>query len=126
MSRPRTPTKILEARGTFRKNPARKREGEPEVKDPLGAPPEILSPEEVSAWMEVADMTPMGVLTRADRLEVEFAARLVVKIRANFDKVNITALRHLHTVLGKFGMNPSDRSKLSIEKPKDDNPFGNL
>ena len=29
----------------------------------------------------------------------------------------------LNKMLGQLGMNPSDRSKISIEKPKDANPF---
>jgi phage terminase small subunit len=126
MARPRTPTKVLEARGAFKKDPQRKREGEPVVKNPLGAPPDGLDEMEVAAWHEIARYVPLGVLTEADRFDVEMAARLLVDVRKDFDTFSITSLKHLHMVLGKFGMNPSDRARLNIEKPQSANLFDAL
>jgi hypothetical protein len=123
MSRPRTPTKLLELKGSFKKNPGRARSDEPVVTESLGSVPGELSDAEIMAWNEIVAYSPMGVLTQADTIEVELAARLLAKIRADFENVNITGLRHLHTVLGKFGMNPSDRSKLGVEKEPVYNPF---
>lgn len=126
MGRPRTPTKLLDARGAFKKDPQRRRDGEPQVKNPLGAPPEHLTEDEVKCWQEIAGKAPVGVLTEADGLAVEMASQLLARMRRSFDDMTAQDRKHLDVLLGRFGMNPSDRAKLSIEKPKDENPFAAL
>jgi len=126
MPRPRTPTKVLEARGAFKKDPQRKRDGEPEVTTPLGAPHESLNAAESAAWLELARNAPPGVLTEADRLPVEMAACLLVEFRADRAGFSAVKLARLQSLCGAFGMTPSDRAKLAIEKPKDVNPFAAL
>jgi phage terminase small subunit len=123
MARPRKPTKELEAKGAFKKDPQRKRLGEPKTNPTLGAVPEHLSPVEAKVWHEIATLAPFGVLTKSDRIELEFAARLVAYNRENYNTVSITALRHQHSVLGKLGLNPSDRARLNVGAPEDENPF---
>ena len=123
MSRPRTPTRVLEARGAFRKNPQRRRDGEPECTDPLGAPPEHLAEGEARCWHELAENAPVGVLTRSDRHSVEVAACLLAEFRVDRAAFNAARISKLQTLLGSFGMNPSDRASLSIPKPKAENPF---
>ena len=126
MARPRTPTRILDARGSFKKNPDRKRDGEPEVTDPIGAAPGCLSPDEVVAWNDIVAGAPIGVLTSADALAVETAAGLLAELRS--DRVVFAAGKHsrLQSYFGQFGMTPADRAKLSIEKPSEPNPFDML
>lgn len=123
MARPRTPTKILDARGAFKTHPERKREGEPEVKAPIGSPPDSLSELEKSAWHEIVSDAPMGVLTAADAKAVELAARLLAESRTDWENFTVGKIGRLQAFLGQFGMTPSDRAKMSIEKPKDVNPF---
>ena len=119
----KTPTRVLEARGAFRKNPQRKREGEPECTDPLGAPPGHLSPAEVACWQELAENAPVGVLVRADRHSVEMAACLLAEFRQDRTAFNAARISKLQSLLGSFGMNPSDRASLAIPKPAEPNPF---
>lgn len=123
MARPRKPTKVLEAKGAFKKDPQRRRDGEPEVTDPIGAPPESLTALEVKAWHELVTAAPTGVLTSADRIPMEMAAVLLAEFRV--DRAEFTAAKYarLQSLTAAFGMTPADRSKLSIEKPKDSNPF---
>ncbi len=126
MARPRTPTKVLDARGAFKANPQRKRDGEPEVHEPIGCAPDHLADDELAAWRQIISQAPMGVLTEADTIAVESAACLVAEFRR--DKADFPAgkLGRLQSFLGQFGMTPSDRAKMSIEKPKDVNPFDTL
>lgn len=126
MARPKTPTRILDARGSFRKHPERRRDGEPEVKNPLGAVPESLTSGEIACWNEIVSYSPVGVLTEADRLAVELAACLLAEFRDDRAGFAAGKMGRLQSMLGQFGMNPSDRAKLSIEKPKDDNPYNDL
>lgn len=121
MGRPRTPSKVLEARGAFAKNPQRRRDNEPEVREPLGSPPEGLSEAEGRAWHEIALYAPVGVLTQADRLTMELACTLIAEYRADRSGFAAQKYARLQSLLGSFGMTPSDRSKLSIEKPDSEN-----
>jgi hypothetical protein len=68
MSRPRTPTAVLELRGAFKNHPkqARERAGEPRPTEPLGDLPKRLKPADKAAWRE---MQEHGFwLTSADQL----------------------------------------------------------
>lgn len=126
MSRPRKPTSVLNAAGAFRKNPQRKRDGEPETTGPIGTPRESLSTTEVECWQEIVDCAPLGVLTRSDRIFVEIVAGLMAEMRADFEGMQTSRLALLVTMLGKAGLNPSDRARLSIPTAKEDNPFSLL
>lgn len=125
MGRPKTPTKLLDARGAFRKHPERRRDGEPEVKDPLGSPPS-LEPDELEAWREIIERAPVGVLTAADWHSVEMASCLMAEYRRDRTGFAAGKMGRLQSLLGRFGMTPADRASLNIEKPKDGNPYDNL
>ena len=68
MTRPRTPTQILQTRGSFLRHPERKRarEGEPKPDAPLGDPPAELDREHKSVWRKVAAKIPPGVASNCD------------------------------------------------------------
>lgn len=126
MARPRTPTKVLDARGSFKANPQRRRDSEPEVREPIGNAPDYFAEDEHAAWQQIVNQAPMGVLTQADCLAVEAAAKLVAEFRREGTDFAAGKLGRLQAFLGQFGMTPSDRAKMSIEKPKDVNPFAQL
>ena len=127
MGRPRTPTNVLEARGAFRRNPQRRRDGQPEVREPLGSPPESLSGASLVAWNEITRTAPIGVLTEADRLAVEACAHLVAEFRADPVAFHAAKVARMVALLGTFGMTPSDRAKISLPKSRErENPFAAL
>ena len=83
MSRPRTPTALLELRGSFKHDPQRNRvrQNEPLVTTPLPEPPAYLTAETTAAWSE---MKSWGYwLTSADKFLVEIAATLMARYRIN-------------------------------------------
>ena len=108
MARPRTPTKVLEMRGSYKRNPNRRRE-EPDVSGPLGDPPAYFSGAELAAWNEIASGAPRDVLTGSDHITVELAARLLADSRVNWVVFTAAKLARLEAMLGKFGMSPADR-----------------
>lgn len=124
--RPRTPTAVLDARGSFKKHPERKREDEPEVTEPLGAAPGRLSEQERIAWDEITSTAPLGVLTQADRLHVEQTATLLAESWTEGTEFHTSKRNLLNRMLGQVGMNPADRSKISVPKVKRANPFESL
>ena len=127
MAKPRTPTRVLEARGASRKNPQRRRE-EPEVDSPLGSPPSDFTPAQAAAWFEIAEIAPPGVLTGADRIAVEIGASLLAMFGADRDGFPPSKLLRLDVMLSKLGLSPADRSKigLPIKKRSERNPFADL
>ena len=123
MSRRPMPSYLLEGRGSFKKNPNRKRV---DVVDDraLGDPPEHLDESERAAWLELASNATPGTLSKADRVALELTARLLLKMRSGESKA--AELTLLAGQLAKFGCTPADRSRVTaIPKPKA-NDFADL
>lgn len=123
--RPRTPSNVLEMRGAFAKNPKRaaERVGEPEPNGAIGAPPNHLKEAAAECWTEIVSLTAPGVLCRSDRLAVEMAANILAQLRACDWNAPAAVLTRYETLIGKFGMTPSDRSKVNVPKAPKENPF---
>ena len=125
MPAPRTPTNILELRGSFKKDPQRRKAHATEPVDTRapGEPPERLSEAERTAWAEISSNCSPGVLVQSDRLAIEVTSRLLAELWETGQKFHNAKLRVLRSMLMSFGMIPSDRSKVSVPKPEAVNPF---
>jgi hypothetical protein len=117
MSRPRTPTSILDTKGAFLAQPGRRRDGEPQPTGPIGSAPKHLSDEEKKIWRELVRGLAPGVGKSSDRWAAESIVRLKAKERAGTIQGN--ELAQLMSLYGRFGMTPSDRAKVSVEVPKE-------
>ena len=124
MPRPRTATRILEMRGAFKANPARKRPHEPQVEGAIPAePPEHLDEEMAGCWREVVGMVPAGVLTSADDVAVEVVSVLLADFRRERENMQGARLSRLCVMLGRLGLDPSGRAGLvapSVKRNKFD------
>jgi hypothetical protein len=112
MSRPRTPTAVLELRGAFKRNPnrLRARKNEPIITTPLPEPPKYLTSAATAAWFEM-DVSGFW-LTSADRFLVAIAATLMARYRLNELKSGDVSL--LIGLLGKLGFSPKERGALNL------------
>lgn len=129
MGRPRTATSVLTLKGAFEKNPQRfaARVDEPEAKGPIGPAPDYFEPNEVEAWNYLVGIAPDGVLGDCDRGHMEVAARLFAFQRTvPISEVSDGKLSRLDSMLGKMGLNPSERSKVKAPKAPPQNPFSQL
>jgi phage terminase small subunit len=117
MSRPRTPTAILDSKGAFIANPQRKRRGEPQPVRSIGSPPKQLTDEEKKIWRELVRGLAPGVGKSSDRWAAETMVRLKLKERANI--ITSSERAQLILLMGRFGMTPADRAKISVEVPKE-------
>lgn len=126
MARPRTPTNVLDARGSFKKHPERKRQ-DAEASGPLEASPDHINGAVLNAWNEIVESAPLDVLTNSDRISLEIAANLLAQFRKDPIEFTAAKLVRLEALLGKFGMTPADRAKVGGKKeaPKG-NPFADL
>jgi phage terminase small subunit len=117
MSRPRQPSAVLEAKGSFLSHPARARSNEPTDARPLGGPPKHLDIEHKKLWRELQKHLMPGVAFYSDRTAFEALVRIVYQLRKG------TLSNHGYTLLlqftARFAMNPADRSRVSVEKDKE-------
>jgi len=133
MARPRTPTATLKLKGSFKTHPERlkARAGEPKPSGILGDPPEDFKPNEKAAWFELSSIAPPQVLTNADRWSVELACKIMARFRSGGvggrDGITTSELAQLVQLLGRMGMTPADRSRISVpQRAEEDNPFAKI
>jgi hypothetical protein len=123
----RTPTAILESRGSFigHKNRKEARAGEPVVTKKLGGPPKTFTDEQKKLWREFAKIVPAGVATYADRWAVEIVVCAMAKFRAG--TITGGERSQLTSLLSKFGLTPADRSRVvATLAPEGDDGWSNL
>ena len=123
----RTPTAILESRGSFinHKNRRDARAGEPVVTKKLGGPPKSFTDEQKKLWREFAKIVPAGVATYADRWAVEIVVCAMAKFRAG--TISGTETGHLTSLLSRFGLTPADRSRVvATLAPKEESEWAEL
>jgi len=125
MPQPRVPTNLLKLRGADKRNPARLkvRENEPEPKPTIGEPPKHLSGDERKCWRELVQSAPYGVIGDCDAWSVELASCLMAQYRSDRSAMPASRLNLLHSILGRFGFTPADRSRVQVPKPKVKNRF---
>jgi hypothetical protein len=113
--RTRTPTAVLELRGSFNKHPERRqnRALEPICSGPLGQPPSTFTEPQRAAWKELE--RDGFWLVAADRFMVEVAADLIAKQRAG--DIDNPARALLVATLSKLGFGPTERSKIKVPEP---------
>jgi hypothetical protein len=120
MGRPSKPTAVLELVGAYQKNPQRKRQKEPKPSQGIGS--FSLGPTSIpEIWDEIVGQVVPGVLTISDRMALELVCRLYAEIRLNPDEISVGKVTALANLLGRFGLTPSDRAKISMpEEEKED------
>lgn len=112
--------------GAFKKNPQRRaaRASEPTPEGPIGTVPSDLTDEVKASWREIVRTCPPGVLTKADRIAVRSAARLLAAENAGTIAVGERA--QLHKLLGDLGMTPRGRAYVHVPPVKTGNEFADI
>ena len=119
MAAPRKPTALLEQTGAFKKNPDRRRDEEPQPAQAINyQPPAHLDEKEQAMWHEIVSITPPGVLGNSDSLVVEELAILYTRFRKDKSEMPPALISRMDIVIGRLGLSPSDRAKLTVEKPR--------
>lgn len=126
MANHKQPREVAALKGADKRNPQRYKKAEAKSGLPLGTAPEYMRDEAKAIWFELETYSLTGVLTGSDRLVMEIVSNLVADYRA--DPSEFTASMHgvLKGHMASLGLNPSDRQKLGVEKPKSSNPFADL
>jgi len=117
MGRTRVPTAITEAKGGFLTHKNRLRPNEPVDVREIGNPPTYMSKEEKKVWRDLVKQACPGVLKLSDRLLFAVLVKMATRFHAG-EKLLCAETAMLITLSSKFAMNPADRSKVSVDKPK--------
>jgi hypothetical protein len=116
MPTPKKTLAELKLSGTFQQNKRRYEHlSNPVVtiQLPVGRPPAHLEAGEKAVWTELVRVAHPGLLARSDRLILEIAAKLIVRMRTSDAKTS--ELNALLSVLGKMGMTPAARLKMNLQ-----------
>ena len=123
MVRPRTPTAVLDLSGAYKTHPERRRDKEPEVDTNIDkTAPDYLEELEKRCWDELVRQIPAGVLSSSDLTSLEIVAKLLAEWREDSRKMSTARIARMTNEMGKFGLNPSARASLIVDKPKK-NPY---
>jgi len=123
MGAQKKPQALRELHGTANRNKHRDNQEQPEVTRGIGPPSNRLTAEQKEIWDEIVGQMYAGVLAEGDRLALELLCRLVLEMRNNFEEMNASKITQLVGLLSRFGMTPSDRTKIIVPKKEESNPF---
>ena len=126
MARLPNPIEKQRLSGADKLNPQLYKQDVPKSTQPLGQYPSERSSEPDEVWFEISSMCIPGVLTGADRIMMEIASNLLAEYRTDPVKFQVGKYPHLISCLARFGMSPSDRTRLGLVKQDDDDEYGPL
>ncbi len=126
MGAPKKPTALKQIQGTDKQHPERLNENEPVPVRGIGPAGSVLNEYEQAIWDEVVGISYAGVLGEADRIALEMMCRLIAEMRLDFEEMTAAKITQLSQLLGRFGMTPSDRTKIVIPKKENQNPFQDM
>lgn len=120
MGRPKTPSNVLELRGSFKKNPHRTRKDAEGAGEFNAEPPTHMPQEAVPAWNWLVERLPRVTLYNTDEVSVEIAARLLARYWLTQE---VSTLKELRAWLMELGFSPKARTNLPPAAQESDNPF---
>jgi len=128
MGAPTKPMALRELHGTANRNKQRNNDDVPVPTNGIG--PAVrpgsgsnLNEGEQAIWDEIVSISYAGVLGEADRIALEMMCKLVYEMRTGFADMTAAKLTQLSSLLGRFGMTPSDRTKITVPKAEKKNSF---
>lgn len=106
------PASVAQVTGAAKKNPARYGQKTATApSQPLGDPPDWLTPEQQSAWRTLADEIPW--LERPHRGLVSIAATLRARLESGTE-IGVNALNLLRLCLAQMGASPTDAHRVAM------------
>lgn len=123
----RKTTAVLEAKGSFKKNPKLKRV-DPPVSNELEGPPAYFDEYECAVWDHLVRTSPKGVLKNSDHSALEIASVLLSDFRKDRKNFNSARMSSLQKSLAALGRTPVDRGRIAAPEPEldEDNPWAEL
>ena len=124
------PQAIRELNGTANRNKHRDNQNQPKVVRGIGPAPDHFTEMQSDIWDYLVSVMFAGVLAESDRPTMEMMAVLFYRFRhGDYAEQSIcpalsgVELSRLDSLMGRYGMTPSDRTKIVIPKQENQNPF---
>ena len=121
--RPRTPTKVLAMRGSFKPHPERKKERENEPQgDIISAdtkPPRGFTAKERAVWKEFVSDAPFGMFEKSDLHILTITVRLMTEFNLKGPDLAQPKMTALLRGLQQLGKTPIERSKVVVRNRPD-------
>jgi hypothetical protein len=130
MAMPKKPKALRELQGTIKDHPGRQNKDQPDPEGGIGPAPEYFNEAEKKCWDYLVSCMFKNVMGKSDRPSMELMARLFYRFRfgtyeegAMIIPLNGAELSRLDSLIGRYGMTPSDRTKITVPKESNVNPF---
>jgi hypothetical protein len=124
------PQALRKLQGTANRNKHRDNQNQPEVVRGIGPAPEHFTSEQSKIWDYLVGVMFIGVLSESDRPTFEMMSMLFFRFRhgsfeegAPYPALNGVELSRLDSLMSRYGMTPSDRTKIVVPKKEKSNPF---
>lgn len=133
MPRPKKPSALKELNGSARHDPQRVNKNEPKPVRGIGPAPSHFTEGMSDTWDYLVSVMCPGVLGESDRPTLELLAVLFHRFRygsyeedAPLRALAVGELARMDSIMGRYGMTPSDRQKIVVPKEEAENPFETL
>lgn len=125
------PTAIRELHGTANRNKQRNVENPVEPDMGIGPAPSYFCEQQREVWDYLVSVMFVGVLGNSDRPTFEVLATLFHRFRygahgddsAPYQALSGVELNCMNSIMARYGMTPSDRTKISARTTSKNNPF---
>ena len=124
------PQAIRELNGTANRNKHRDNQNQPKVVRGIGPAPDHFTEMQSDIWDYLVSVMFAGVLAESDRPTMEMMSVLFYRFRhGDYEEQSVcpalsgVELSRLDSLMGRYGMSPSDRTKIVVPKKDDANPF---
>lgn len=127
------PQALRELNGTADRNKHRDNQDQPLVTRGIGPAPEHFAELQSDIWDYLVGVMYAGVLSISDRPTMEMMSVLFYRFRhGDYEENSVcpalsgVELSRLDSLMGRYGMTPSDRTKIVVPKQEKSNPFSEM
>lgn len=133
MPNPKKPMALRELHGTANRNKQRNSPNPPEITRGIGPAPEHFTESQSEVWDYLVSVMFAGVLAESDRPTFELLTVLFHRFRygsyedgAPIPALAVGELARMDSIMSRYGMTPSDRTKIVVPKTENKNPFADI
>lgn len=127
------PDALRQLHGTADRNKHRDNQNQPVITRGIGPAPDHFTELQSDTWDYLVSVMFAGVLAESDRPTMEMMSVLFYRFRhGDYEEnsvcpaLNGVELSRLDSLMGRYGMTPSDRTKIVVPKAEKANPFAEM
>ena len=130
MGAPKKPTALRELHGTANRNKHRDNPDQPTPTRGIGKAPDHFNETQVKTWDYLVSIMFRGVLAETDRPSFELLTMLFWRFRyGDYEEDSVCPalavgeMSRMDSLMARYGMTPSDRTKIVVPKEENKSPF---